>query len=40
MKEIIDFIVLIVLYIFIFYKRWKAQGKEELLIIACRISAA
>ncbi len=32
MKEIIDFIVLIVLYIFIFYKRWKAQGKEELLI--------
>lgn len=32
MKEIIDFIVLIVLYIFIFYKKWKAQGKDILLV--------
>lgn len=32
MKEIIDFIVLIVLYIFIFYKKWKAQGKDVLLV--------
>lgn len=32
MKEIIDFIVLIILYIFIFYKRWKVKGKEVLLI--------
>ena len=32
MKEIIDFIVLIVLYILIFYKKWKAQGKDVLLV--------
>ncbi len=32
MKEIIDFIVLIVMYIFIFYKKWKSQGKDVLLV--------
>ena len=32
MKEIIDFIVLIVIYIFIFYKKWKSQGKDVLLV--------
>lgn len=32
MKKIIDFIVLIVIYIFIFYKKWKSQGKDVLLV--------
>ena len=32
MKEIIDFIILILLYIFIFYKKWKVKGKDVLLI--------
>jgi len=32
MKEIIDFIVLIVIYIFIFYKKWKSQGKDVLFV--------
>ena len=32
MKEIIDFIVLIVMYIFIFYKKWKSQGKDVLFV--------
>ena len=32
MKEIVDFIILIVLYIFIFYKRWKVKGKDVLFI--------
>ncbi len=32
MKIIIDFIVLIMLYIFIFYKKWKKKGKDILLI--------
>ena len=32
MKEIIDFIVLIIMYIFIFYKKWKSQGKDVLFV--------
>ena len=32
MKEIIDFIALIVIYIFIFYKKWKSQGKDVLFV--------
>lgn len=32
MGEIIDFIVLIIIYILMFYKKWKAQGKDVLFI--------
>jgi len=32
MKEIVDFIFLIILYIAIFYKRWKVEGKDVLFI--------
>ncbi len=32
MKEIVDFIFLIILYIFIFYKKWKVKGKDVLFI--------
>ena len=32
MKEIVDFIVLILLYIFMFYKKWKVKGKDILFI--------
>ena len=32
MKEIIDFIVLIILYVFILYKKWKVKGKDVLLV--------
>ena len=32
MKEIIDFIVLIILYIFVFYKKWNTKGKNILFI--------
>lgn len=32
MKEIADFIVLIILYVFILYKKWKAKGKDVLLV--------
>ena len=32
MKEITDFIVLIILYVFILYKKWKAKGKDVLLV--------
>lgn len=32
MKEIVDFITLIILYIFIFYKKWKVKGKDVLFI--------
>ena len=32
MKEIIDFIFLILLYIFIFYKKWKEKGKDKLFV--------
>lgn len=32
MKEIIDFIVLILLYVFILYKKWKVKGKDVLLV--------
>ncbi len=31
MKEQVDFIVLFLLYIFIFYRRWKLKGKDVLL---------
>lgn len=30
MKKIIDFVILIILYIFIFYKKWKGKGKNVL----------
>lgn len=32
MKKTVDFIVLIILYIFIFYKKWKAKGNDVLLV--------
>ena len=32
MKIVIDFIVLIILYIFLFFKKWKKQGKDKLVI--------
>lgn len=32
MKEIVDFVILTILYIFIFYKKWKAKGKDVLFI--------
>ena len=32
MKEIIDFSVLILLYVFILYKKWKVKGKDVLLV--------
>ncbi len=32
MKELIDFIVLIILYFTLFYKKWNAKGKDTLLI--------
>ena len=32
MMELADFIVLFILYIFIFYKRWKVKGKDILFI--------
>ncbi|MCM1052955.1 MAG: VanZ family protein [Ruminococcus sp.] len=32
MKEIVDFIILIIIYILIFYKKWKAKGKDVLFI--------
>lgn len=31
-KDLVDFIILICLYIFIFYKRWKSKGKDVLFI--------
>ena len=36
MKKTVDFIVLIILYIFIFYKKWKAKGKDVLLVNTAR----
>lgn len=32
MKDLIDFIILICVYFFIFFKKWKARGKDTLLI--------
>lgn len=32
MKKSIDFIVLLILYIFVFYKKWKAQGRDVLFV--------
>lgn len=32
MKEIIDFIALGILYVFLFYKKWKIKGKDILFI--------
>lgn len=32
MKELVDFGVLIIIYYFKFYKKWKAKGKDILLI--------
>ena len=29
MKELVDFVILFILYIFIFYKRWKVKGKDK-----------
>lgn len=32
MKELVDFIILILLYLFIFYKKWKVKGKDVIFI--------
>lgn len=32
MKIIVDFVILAVLYIFLFYKKWKAQEKDVLFV--------
>lgn len=32
MKEIVDFVILIILYFVIFYKKWKVKGKDVLFI--------
>lgn len=32
MKKIVDFVILTAFYIFIFYKKWKAKGKDVLFI--------
>ena len=32
MKELLEFIILISLYIFIFYKKWKVKGRDILFI--------
>lgn len=32
MKKLVDFIVLILIYFFVFYKKWKKNGKYTLLI--------
>lgn len=32
MKQIIDFVVLTILYIFIFYRKWKTKGNDILLV--------
>ena len=32
MKELVEFVFLFILYIFIFYKRWKVKGKDILFI--------
>lgn len=32
MKYLIDFTALILLYVFVFYRRWKNEGKDRLLV--------
>ena len=32
MKELVDFVILAILYICIFYRKWKTNGKDVLLI--------
>ena len=32
MRELFDFIVLFFIYIFVFYRKWKVQGKDVLFI--------
>ena len=32
MKNTVDFIVLAIIYLFIFYRKWKAEGKDILFI--------
>ena len=32
MRELLDFSVLAILYILIFYKKWKTKGKDILFI--------
>ncbi len=32
MKDMIDFIILIILYFALFYKKWKVKGKDVLLV--------
>ncbi len=32
MKVIVDFIILTILYLFIFYKKWKVKGKDVLFV--------
>ena len=31
-KYLIDFAVLILLYAFVFFRRWRAQGRDRLLV--------
>jgi len=32
MKYLIDFVVLVIVYVFIFFKKWKSKGKDTLFI--------
>ena len=32
MKELIDFIVLIIIYFWKFYRKWKSKGKDTLFV--------
>ena len=32
MKDMIDFVILIILYFALFYKKWKVKGKDVLLV--------
>ena len=36
MKNTVDFIVLAIIYLFIFYRKWKAEGKDILFISTLR----
>lgn len=31
-KDLIDFVVLVIIYFCCFYKKWKAQGRDQLLV--------
>lgn len=32
MKELVDFVVLIIIYFLVFYKRWQLKGKDRLFV--------